>query len=92
MTLRDDVVAHELLWPCLPENSVLLRPSNHLSPNIRRTQISAQPDTLSFTLKMVKVLENRIVDLDILPGTKEEQEAAAKAKYVILLHPNATDT
>jgi hypothetical protein len=26
---------------------------------------------------MVKVLENRVVDLDLLPGTKEEQEAAA---------------
>jgi hypothetical protein len=36
---------------------------------------------------MVKVLENRVVDLDILPGTKEEQEAAAKAKCVILLRP-----
>jgi len=30
---------------------------------------------------MVKVLENRVVDLDIFPGTKEEQEAAAKARY-----------
>jgi hypothetical protein len=38
---------------------------------------------------MVKVLENRVVDLDIFPGTKEEQEAAAKARYLnffVLLH------
>lgn len=31
---------------------------------------------------MVKVLENRVVDLDIMPGTKEQQEAAARAKLV----------
>ena len=28
---------------------------------------------------MVKVLENRVVDLDVMPGTKEAQE---RAKYV----------
>lgn len=31
-------------------------------------------------IKMVKVLENRVVDLDLLPGTKEQQEAALRAK------------
>jgi hypothetical protein len=29
---------------------------------------------------MVKVLENRVVDLDIMPGTKKAQEAAEQAK------------
>lgn len=31
---------------------------------------------------MVKVLENRIVDLDLLPGSKEEQSAAQAEKSV----------
>lgn len=44
---------------------------------IKATTTSYYPPA---TVNMVKVLENRIVDLDILPGTKEEQEAAARAK------------
>ncbi|KAF2119642.1 hypothetical protein BDV96DRAFT_596339 [Lophiotrema nucula] len=32
---------------------------------------------------MVKVLENRVVDLDLLPGTKDQQEAAAAAQQTI---------
>ena len=41
---------------------------------------------------MVKVLENRVVDLDLLPGTKEQQEAAAAAKLVFRQHQSVRPT
>jgi hypothetical protein len=60
-----------------------------LISNLPNLQLNQSP--FHSISKMVKVLENRVVDLDILPGTKEEQEAAAKAKYVILFRPHAMD-
>ena len=39
---------------------------------------------------MVKVLENRVVDIDVLPGTKEDQLKAQADQIAYVSQPKST--
>lgn len=46
--------------------------------------------TLVTAIKMVKVLENRVVDIDVLPGTKEDQLKAQADQIAYVSQPKTT--